>query len=826
MRVLITLAFAAIAAASLEIVGEQLKTASKMGWTTTGTDTFTLNEGKSTDEAYHKNWAGGLAFVGSSTGGGLCPAPGNSHLEAKVTMLEADPVAVGGTLTSGKTKTRMGLLDQVKDNGQYASIAMRADHATGDLGYRCQIDAMSIGAADGKTRGLNAITLTRSGETVLGCPKIDNTNGVMRQWTTGFNKDVAGPYTYREVCQIRDRGSLELFEKGQEYVMRMDLVEDADLGTVTVTCSIDGVQKLTFADPCPLKGGDYGLGSKYESKLQVTSYTELLCDNVPTPAALVPSLADGLTLAGMGRTAAYWASKDLASTNTVAHRYAGGCNNGAYKNGASVHPGGAGFNREGGGRSNDAINVAALSSGTCVKDGFFEADVAFRGDFMGIGNGYGKVSAEDTHVTQDQRLGFAGIAMRVDATDNGQRTSNQYNSFGYMCQISAKNGQVAVYRGRNGGTHGKDNTIGAAYLSGTYRCSQCTCSDGDAPCSQFDLPIDPRSKHTLRLEVTTDSDDNPVIECSLNGTVIVSNVDKRQGRHNWFPGDAKSLGPGVGTKSCGDFGLLTADTDIVEYTVKDYTGFVAPTASPTGAPTEAPTEETPTEAATTALTVQISSAIGGITVDQFSKNAAQKAYKQTLAQGLGTTPEYIAISNIKAIATGERRRLSTTPTGVTFDVDVTVGKESDVTAPEVANTLGEYMEDAKLQKQFKSKLLKKLKAKQIVVDETQYEAFDMATETTMNFKQAEDLLLAGAIAKAVAEEDGCGMRCCKGTWGTAGSAHKNARAGPHVCTVSEGAKLQVLHKPNTVMHDAHRCYADETHANGCRCECGFYAEQD
>lgn len=513
-------------------------------WSVTGTDTFRLGDAKHNRHAYRKT------FVGSSSGGGLCAAPGSSYLEVDVTMLDS---------TDRQTSSK----------GNYAAISMRANAAKGTLGYQCRIST---------AHGDNGISLTRDGKSLThACPRIDQNNGVMNRYSTGYDSKVPGPYTYHELCQIQERSkAASLFSKDKKYTLRMDLVEDADLNTVRVSCSVDGVTKLYFTDPCPLESGELALDAKYQSSFHVTDYTKMTCDALPKPAALVPSLADGLTLTGMGRTATYWASKNLAASNMVAHRYAGGCNNGAYPYGASNHPGAAGFNREGGGRSNSALNVAALSSGTCVKNGFIEADVSFRGDFLGIANGYRKVSATDTHIDENQRTGVAGIAMRVDSTNNGQAKGNAYDSFGYMCQMTARNGQVTMYRGRNGAHHNY-NGIGSAYLSGRYRCKECTCKTkpSDASCTQFGFASggwNPSAKHTLRLEVANDADGHPHVKCSLDGVTILSVVDKRQGRHKWFPTSARSPGPSTGTNSCGDFGLVTSDSDVVEYTVKDYTG--------------------------------------------------------------------------------------------------------------------------------------------------------------------------------------------------------------------------------------------------------------
>lgn len=535
-RLMIALALVA-SAYSLELL-----TAGQSGsWSETAADTFQLAQPAHHRHAYRKT------FIGATTGGGLCAAPGDSHLEVAVTM-------------SSSTNA------QVDSKGNYAAISMRADAATGSLGYQCQISS---------EHGDNGIILKRDGKALNGaCPRIDQSNGVMNRYSTGYNSQLKGPYEYLELCQIQERSkAASLFKKEMTYTMRMDLVEDTDLNTVTVTCSIDGVAKLFFTDPCPLEKGDFALDSKYQSTFEITDYTKMACDDVPAPSESSPSLADGLTLNGLGRTASYWVSKDLASSNSVVHRYAGGCNNGAYPYGASKHPGGSGLNREGGGRSNDAMNVAALSSGACVKDGFFEADVKFAGDFLGIANGYRKT--DDGKIDENQRMGQAGIAMRVDPDNTGKTT----DSYGYMCRITAKNGQVGAYRGRNGEPNVHYNSVGGAYLTGRYRCKQCTCKD-NSNCDQFNVDsrgfIDQDAKHTLRLEVSTDGDGNPHVICKLNGTTVVDVIDKRSGRHNWFPTSARSPGPSDETKKCGDFGVVTSDSDVVEYIVKNYTGYVPP----------------------------------------------------------------------------------------------------------------------------------------------------------------------------------------------------------------------------------------------------------
>ena len=73
-------------------------------------------------------------------------------------------------------------------------------------------------------------------------------------------------------------------------------MEDTDLNTVTVSCSVDGVKQLYFTDPCPLESGDFALDAKYQSSFHITSYITT-CDKVPVPDVPSSSLADGLTSA-------------------------------------------------------------------------------------------------------------------------------------------------------------------------------------------------------------------------------------------------------------------------------------------------------------------------------------------------------------------------------------------------------------------------------------------------------------------------------------------------------------------------------------------------
>jgi hypothetical protein len=472
-------------------------------------------------------------YLGQSSGGGLC-AVGTSHLEVSVTMQD---------------NSHSG----VKARGNYAGVAMRADSTTNSGGYECRMST---------EHGDNGISLTRDGESLSkACPRIDQTTGVYNKYTSHYDPEVEGPYDFHSLCQIQERTkSASLYAKEQTYTMRMEIEEDTEFQTATVRCFVDDELKLFFTDPCPLKGGEFALGAKYQSTFTVTDFTDTACDDVPVLAIAAPSLADGLTLNGMGNTDKYWASKNAAD-NAVAHRYNGGCNNGAYPYGASYHPGAAGFNREGGGRSNDVLNVASLSSGTCLnlkEHGFIEADVSFKGDYLGGANGYAKADA-DGKTPENQRAGVAGIAMRVDSSDD---------SFGYMCQMSSTNGQVSVYRGSTNGKVG--DKIGSKYISGKYGCPECTCrttATSGSGCDQFNFNdnnvLNAGDQHTLRLEVITDEDGTTIVsvECSLNGTTIVSVAEN------------VVVGAEV---TCGDFGLVTYDHDIVAWTVKDYTGYVPP----------------------------------------------------------------------------------------------------------------------------------------------------------------------------------------------------------------------------------------------------------
>ena len=51
-----------------------------------------------------------------------------------------------------------------------------------------------------------------------------------------------------------------------------------------------------------------------------------------------------------------------------------------------------------------------------------------------------------------------------------------------------------------------------------------------------------------------------IATCPRGGVTILSVIDKS---------------PSAENNSCGDFGLVTSDSDVVEYTVRDYTGKTA-----------------------------------------------------------------------------------------------------------------------------------------------------------------------------------------------------------------------------------------------------------
>jgi hypothetical protein len=612
-------------AASLELLTDN----ASGSWSETTSNTFQNSAPAHQNHAYKHN------YLGQSSGGGLCSV-GSAHLEAVVTM--QDTHAEG---------TRSNTAQHIADRGNYAAIAMRADSASNSRGYECKIST---------EHGDNGISLTRDGKSInSGCPRIDQSNGVYNRYTSGYKSNIPGPYTFMNLCQIQERKKpASLFSKTVDYNLRMEIDENSDLNTVRVKCFVDDELKLFFTDPCPLAGGEFAIASKYQSTFALTDFTDTSCDSIPVPAVAAPSLADGLTLAGMGRTDSYWASSNMAASNSVNHRYAGGCNNGAFQ-------GQGGLNREGGGRSNSALNVAALQSGACNKFGFITADITFAGDFMG---NVAKVTADgvvDENTGNGHRVGNAGIAMRVDSSDTGSMTmsTRSYDSFGYMCQMDAVDGQVSVYRGRNG-LHHNNNQIGSRYLTGRYRNkATCTCNDKDN-CDQFDY-VDGQlvdgAAHTLRLSVTEESDGASRIQCSLNGTTIVDVVDEQSGRHNWFPGRGRLEGPSAETNSCGDFGLVTSDHDIINFQVKDYTGYVAPTPAPSATGTQE---------------VSFEIEVVGLTVAEVQSNL--QMYKQALADALGIDVARISLS----ISTS--RRLVEGNTGVTIVATVTASDTDTATA--------------------------------------------------------------------------------------------------------------------------------------------------
>jgi hypothetical protein len=534
----------ATGAASLEL----LSTNAVGTWSSTGSNSFENARPTYFRHAYKST------FLGKSTGGGLC-ASSSGHLQVDVVM---------------KSNTDAG----VNARGNYAGIAMRADSKTKGGGYECRLSS---------EHGDNGIMLTRNGKSLNNaCHRVDQSRGVYNRYTSGYDsKSKFQKYDFKSLCQIQERvKKASLFKKDKKYVVRMEIEENSALNTATVSCFVDGKKMLYFTDPCPLTGGEFSLDAKYQSSFKVTDFTGTSCKDVPTKTTAAPSLADGLKLVGKGNTAGYWVSNNLAKSNSVMHRFNGGCNNGAYPYGKSYHPYAGGMNSEGGGRSGKN-NVAALTSGKCLKDGFMQAEVSFLGDFLGGANGYKKVD-KDGKMHHNQRPGYAGIAMRVDP----KGTTVQQN-YGYMCQMSSTNGKIGLYRGNNGDSSNRYNYIGGRYLTGRYRCKHCTCKS-PAGCTQFQLQADGvlhhGAAHTLRLQITTDKDGHNNVQCRLNGTIVAEVVDKRSGRHKWFPTSSRSKGPGPKTNQCGDFGLITKDEDVIGFKVTDYTGYVKPTPAPTPVP--------------------------------------------------------------------------------------------------------------------------------------------------------------------------------------------------------------------------------------------------
>jgi len=324
--------------------------------------------------------------------------------------------------------------------------------------------------------------------------------------------------------------------KGSDYKVRMEITEDKDAGTATIQCFVDKKLMAWYTDPCPLKTGEFGMKVyRNTAAFAITSFTDRACNSVPVEAKLPPSLADGLTLSGAGRTAGFWKS---VGQSKVTHMYQGSCNNVGGKNRFN-HPS----------DRNTAHNYASLATKTCVKDGFFDADVTLKYDFLNSG-----------HSTR----GEAGVAMRV-----------QGEGPGYTCTLSMSNGKVTIRRG------GKNKrTIGGAYLYGRYRCPECTCKGTAAACKQFNFAAEKDSNgktpfvlrvgdaHRMRIEMATTAAGYPHVKCYINGTKVQDAIDQPHPRYKRFLGSPIT----DMNKKCGNFGITTVDQDVVTYKINGYTG--------------------------------------------------------------------------------------------------------------------------------------------------------------------------------------------------------------------------------------------------------------
>merc|ERR1711865_238796 len=81
-------------------------------------------------------------------------------------------------------------------------------------------------------------------------------------------------------CFIRDR-AWTMFNGATDYNMKMTIVENAD-ETATIECSVDGKLLAWYTDPCPLKGGEYGLQtSRNVAQFAINDFTDRSCDDVP-----------------------------------------------------------------------------------------------------------------------------------------------------------------------------------------------------------------------------------------------------------------------------------------------------------------------------------------------------------------------------------------------------------------------------------------------------------------------------------------------------------------------------------------------------------------
>jgi hypothetical protein len=486
-------------------------------------------------------WTGRSLFLGKKTNGGMC-ASGNAHLETNIHLSESR-------------------------YGELGSVMMRADATTKSTGYKCTLD----------TRKGQGILLTRDGKKPNNCIHRDFSNGAPTRW----DPSAAWRAANNNQCFIRDR-AYTMYNGATDYKLKMTIVENAD-NTATIQCSVAGKLMAWYTDPCPLTGGDYGLAtSRNVADFGISSFTDSSCDAVKKIAEKPVVMTDGLTLSGIGKTAKFWKS---VGSDTVSHYYSGACNSAGGKNreaGAGVYGQSASY-----GARSDALNVAALKPAKCVKNGFIEADVTLVADYLnGAVGQYGAGSQ-----------GNVGILMRVDSSSDGKghKMGVNYDSWGYMFQVSMDSGKFAVYRGNNGGDHNK-NSIAAGYLTGRYRCKTCKCTGSWDTCTQFQKPV-VGAAHTLRMEISQTASGFNHIKAYLNGTMVADKIDQPNRWGSWI-----GTAPSAQTNMCGDFGLATYDSDVVKYKIKDYTGYVAPTAAPTAKPTAAPTAK-PTAAPTLAVPV-------------------------------------------------------------------------------------------------------------------------------------------------------------------------------------------------------------------------------
>jgi len=348
-----------------------------------------------------------------------------------------------------------------------------------------------------------------------------------------------------------------------------------------------------------------------------------------------PSLADGLTLNGIGQTGKFWKS---TGSDSVTHYYSGACNSHGGKNreaGAGVYGGSSSSGARG-----DALNVASLTPSKCVKDGFIEADVTLVNDYLNGPSGqYGSGSN-----------GNVGLLMRVqsDSDGKGHKMGVNYDSWGYLFQVDMTSGKIALFRGNNGGDHNR-NGISAAYLTGRYRCKNCKCKGSWDTCEQFSKP-EIGSTHNMRLEIATTDKGYNHVKAFLNGTLVVDKIDQPN-RGRWTHG----LSPSAETNMCGDFGLATYDSDVVAYKIKNYTGYVPPVKGPAKEP------------------VDIELELAGETVESFTKTK-QLNLRDNIAKQLGLNPEDVTITVGTKPNKIARRLISTDSLVITVTIKVQPAK--------------------------------------------------------------------------------------------------------------------------------------------------------